>query len=629
VTNINFRVPWLTSVNYGVIAMSIKVYLSILLTLLSALFGTTAQSKDFVSDLANCATAPIAAAADGVSIAPKVITFTAEHSECVPKVVAVDPVLVGMTAGVIVLQKANQLPSSGEGCSNAILGPAQRAVAGMIDTTIDTIPGGGSIFPSSGRSMLTQIAKGEGTATLYQVPGMSMVVEDLSCGCAISETGLGIEQLKGSAGTLLKGITSCTSVVNDLFGGGYEAGKAGANAVASAATAVYESFKNAANAVGCAIGLGGCPDKAPPFFCVGYQALRGQGLTPETMKAAFGGGVFAPGFDANAPICEQDYKNKLAAAEKAERDAAEQRRLARELETAQRVASTYALRFAFDWVPKCDHDPVCETGISLTADNFGKDLADDETIAQYGNFGAALQAKITQYSGNAEGTIKIATDRRYSALRADPNAPIGPRLIAFGCRPFLGRNGNSLCTDVIGLNTCKAYVDAGKWSMCAMSANKTFYSSGRALSVMMRSIGCIPEDGSGMSAPTILTQMGTTSPRMETGQLVRGLGAMTARAPDTMSRSREQGLAVQCISAGARQNCGVYKTGGSAVICKGANATPILALTPITLTPDLARPLPILRLQGLRRPSATPPAPETPPPLILQPRALPPLRRPG
>jgi hypothetical protein len=595
-------------------------------------FSFPVAAKDFVSDLATCATAPIEAAASGVNIAPKVIKFTAEHSECMPKVVAVDPLLVGMTVGVIGLQAGDALPKNGAACSNAILGPAQQQVAGMIDTTIDTIPGGSSIFPTAGRVMLKQIANNEGTATLYQVPGMSMMVENLSCGCAISETGLGVEELKGSAGILLKGITSCTSVVNDLFGGGYEAGKAGANAVASGATAVYNGLKNAVNAVGCAIGLGGCSDEAPPFFCVGYQAVRATGASAEQMKAAFGTGFFAAGFDVSAPVCEQDYKNKLAAAEQAEKDAAEQRRLARELENAQRVASSYAFRFAIDWMPKCLGEGVCETGISLTADQFGKDLADDETIAQYGNLGAALPAIIAKYSGIAGGTIKIATDRRYAALRANANAPIGPRLIAFGCRPFLGREGQSLCSDNTGLNTCKGYVDGDKWGMCAMSANRTFYSSGPRLSVAMRAIGCIPEDGSGLPAPTVQTRSFSRMPQASGAAISGGLSVMNARAPSNAMQSRSSDLAVRCISAGARQSCEAFKAGGSRVVCGGAIATPLLALVPITLTPDNLPPAPIRRLPGLRRAPTARPATETPPPPVppaMEPiRRLPPLARP-
>jgi hypothetical protein len=589
-------------------------YIAFLIIVITS-FSFPATGKDFVSDLASCASAPIEAAASGVNIAPKVIKFTAEHSECMPKVVAVDPLLVGMTVGIIGLQAGDALPKSGTACSNAILGPAQQEVAAMIDTTIDAIPGGSSIFPTAGRVMLKQIANDEGTATLYQVPGMSMIVENLSCGCAISETGLGVEELKGSAGILLKGIASCTSVVNDLFGGGYEAGKAGANAVASAATAVYNGLKNAVNAVGCAIGLGGCPDEAPPFFCVGYQAIRATGASAEQMKTAFGTGVFAAGFDASAPVCEQDYKNKLAAAEQAEKDAAERRRLARELENAQRVASSYALRFAFDWMPKCLGDGVCETGISLTADQFGKDLADDETIAQYGNLGAALPAVIAKYSNNAGGTIKIATDRRHAALRANPNAPVGLRLIAFGCRPFLGRDGQSWCSDTVGLNTCKAYVDGDKWGMCAMSANRTFYSNGARLSVAMRAIGCIPEDGSGLPAPTVQTRSFSRMPQASGAAISGGLSVLNARAPSNAMQSRPSQLAVRCISAGARQSCEAYKTGGSRVVCGGADPMPLLALVPITLTPDNLPPAPIRRLPGLRRPPSAPPAAtNTPPP---------------
>lgn len=593
-------------------------------------FSKIANAKDFVADLAKCASAPIEAVAQGINVAPAVIKFTAEHSECMPKVIAVDPILVGMTAGVVGLQYADQLPKSGSACSSAILGPAQKQVANMIDTTIDTIPGASSIFPSAGRAMLQQIAKDEGTATLYQVPGMSMIVENLSCGCAISETGLGIEQLKGSAGTLLKGISSCTTVVNDLLGGGYEAGKAGASAVASAATAVYNGFKDAVNAVGCSLGLGGCPSDSPPFFCVGYQAMRGSGVSSDQMKAAFGTGVFSAGYDASAPICEQDFQNKLQAAEKAERDAAEQRRLARELENAQRVASSYALRFAFDWMPKCERENECERGISLIADQFGKDLADDETIARYGNLGAAISATIAKYSNNADVAVKLATDRRFAALRANSSAPIGPRLMAFGCRPFLGRQGNSLCSDNQGLSICKGYVDADKWDMCALSATKTFYSSGRRLSGVMRSIGCIPENGSGLAVSQGTMQSNTRTPPMNRVAIIGGLSGSRAQAQGASRQTRQVGLSVACISAGARQSCEAYKVGGSSVICGGAMATATLALVPITFPPALPPSTGLTRLPGLRRPLPRISLPQTTqPPTSTPPTPTPPTATPS
>jgi hypothetical protein len=172
--------------------------------------------------------------------------------------------------------------------------------------------------------------------------------------------------------------------------------------------------------------------------------------------------------------------------------------------------------------------------------------------------------------------------------------------------------------------------------MCALSGSKSFYSSGQRLPVMMRAIGCIPEDGSGLTPPPSSARSNNITPLANSRAVLNGLGTLTARSPGLPTRSREQNLAVQCISAGARQSCDAYKAGGSAVTCGGANATPSLALVPITLTPDLVRPTPTLRLPALRRPApsgtapqATPPPPAATPPLILQQRALPAMKRPG
>jgi hypothetical protein len=525
---------------------------------------------DFVGDLASCATAPIDAAIQGLdpSTAAKVAAFAVEHGECIPSVVGGDPMLYTMTGFIIALQSDGKLATSTDACIDDSIGLGSKYVADAVDQTLTAIPGGGAVLSADARALLRDIAKGKSNATLYQVPGFSYVAQSVTCGCAVASSGVPIETLKEQAKTLVKGVEGCAAVASKLIGGAYEAGKAAVETVNEAAKEIYGTLSDAANALTCSLFSWGCPKKEsgpppPPFFCVGYENLRAHNQSAESIvanyswlwkEAGFFGASLSP-FDpmttdlggnwiksetakkaldaknneveARFAACEASYAAKVEAEKKRIADEQEAKRILAELEKAEKLASAYALRFAFDWIPKCRKDAECEKGVSKIADLFGADLADDETIKQYGTFKLAAAGVYKKYSSNAGVAVAFADERLKKKIRDNSRAPARERLWAFDCNPFLGRDRQSLCRDGVGFDVCKGYAKGSSWDLCvAGGAKAAYFATGGTLEKEMTAVGCI-----------------------------------------AASRSRK-GATWQCLSDLARARCEAFKRGGSSVTCK-------------------------------------------------------------
>ncbi len=541
--------------------------------LLAASVFSSAARADFVGDLAQCAGGPIEIAAAGLDPAQLekaaiAAEFAIDHGQCIPRVVAVDPLLVGMTVAVAGMQSQKILPGDADGCIDASLGVASKSVAGALDIALANAPGGGAILSSDARELLREIAKGETNNTLYQVPGFALVAETVTCGCAVASTGLPVEELKSQAKTVLQSVDGCEKVVGALLGGAYEAGAAAIASVNDAAAKIYGSAVDTVNAIGCELGFGGCDDEpeGPPFFCVGYESIRAQGQSAQSIvdnyswmwkdsATPFANSAFTPmttgpgGFgtmpseaaskaidaqnkevDTWFAACDVSYQAKIDAAKKRKAEEQEEQRILLEIEKAEKLGSSHALRFAFDWIPKCRKDVQCEKGVSTIADQFNADLKDSDTIKQYGSFGAAAKAVYKKYSSNAGVAVAFADERRKKAIKKDRKAAVPDRLWAYDCKSFLGRERHSLCRESSGFDVCKGYAKAGQWDFCALGGKApAFYANGQMLDENLRQAGCIAE-----------------------------------------SRSRTGG-AWQCLSPAARERCSAYRRGGSSTSCAHEN----------------------------------------------------------
>ena len=544
--------------------------LTLLCLALLAGLAAAARAGDFASDLAECASTPIEVGSFAAGPAREAARFAVNHSECVPPVIAGDPLQLGMSVGVAGLMETNVLPKGAQACVDASIGSASKAVAGALNA----VPGFTTILPSKGQQLLHDIAQGQSQATLYDVPGIAVVMDKVSCSCAIADTGMKAGELKDRIEGVLKGAGSCAKLVGKITSGAYDAGKAAANAAGNAAKSAYNAAKNAINSVGCSLGLGGCDD-GPPFFCVGYNAARGDGATPQQLASIFPA-VFPAEYVTNQiNKCEAGWQQALAkaAADLAAKKEAE--RLAEENEKAMKLGAANGLGYAFRWSPKC-FDDQCKNSIALFADKYTVDIQDPETIQQYGSFGAAKTKMDAKYGSLAEVAVALSKDRRYKALRADANAAPVDRLPAFDCTNWLGRANQSLCKTNEGFKVCKGYTLGDKWDLCVLTGKPgRFYSAGSGLDRVLRQAGCIPE----AAAPTRSTQL-----------RVRGL---TAR--DT--------LRAQCLSPQARVQCDRLATGGSSVKCEGPE---ILVLRRVAFAP-------------IRQVEPAAPPQEAPPPVQFRP----------
>ena len=482
-----------------------------------------ARGDDFASDLAACAKAPIDATQFAFEDGKTAATFTVNHSECVPPVVGGDPLLYGLSGLVAVLQNQGTLPKGTQACIDASIGQASKPVAGALDTALSKT-GLSSLLPAAGQTMLKDIAHGQSQATLYDIPGVGIVMDKVSCSCAIASTGLDIDKLKDRLNKVMASVSGCENVGKKLVAGLYNAGKA-----------VVGAAKGAVNSVGCTFGFGGCDDDepaGPPFFCVGYDQLRGQGWTHEKVAGIFSGYPFTS--DNYSKWVTQALTDCQTARINAERAAKEKK----EIEVADKLGSANALGFAFRWIKKCS-EKICETGISKMADQYNAEVHDPDTIKFYGSFDVAKAKLDKKYGARAALAIVLSRDRHYKALRADANAPVAERLPAFGCTSFLGRARQSLCEKQAGFQVCKDYASKGQWDFCAWAGTQRTFAAGEGLDRVLRAGGCIPG-----------------SPPMR-------------RMSVNIGRPAVQGLTAQCLSASARVGCNALVKGGSAVKCDG------------------------------------------------------------
>jgi hypothetical protein len=576
------------------------------LSALLAVLPGSARAGDFVEDLGKCAKAPIQAIKDASDPekAVKVAKFVVEHGECVPKITAADPTLIVMTGAIAGFQEKGWLPKDADGCVDSSIGVGSKYVA----SALVNAPGVSSLLTTDASALLKDIAKGATDSTLYDVPGFSFIAQSVTCGCAVASEGIPIDELKSQITATLESVEGCSGVLANLLGGAYETSKQALAAVNDAAAKAYGSMKDTVNAIGCELGLGGCDDDppGPPFFCVGYENIRRQGVSAEQLLASFGWmwkdtpqtsalSPFVPmtasssgafGADKKAQeaaadaknkevdgwfaACEVSYQQKIADEAKKIADAEEEKRILKELEKAEKLASSYALRFAFDWIPKCRKDSACEKGVSMIADQFGADLADPETIKKHGTFTAAAKAVYAKYSSNAGVAVALADERRKKSIRKDRNAAPADKLWAYDCKPFLGRDKQSICRDQAGFDICKAYVKQDRWGLCVKSgAQSAFFATGSLLQSSLKGAGCIAE-----------------------------------------SQTRTA-TSWQCLSPAARDRCSDFRRGGSALSCRHETEAAQKKINEV-----------VKAIENSRQPTTT--APTEPPP----PRTAPPPRQP-
>jgi len=160
----------------------------------------------------------------------KAVTFAIDHPSCVPPVLSQDPSFVALTAAMVLAKEAGVFSSEGQ-CQSAISGPAKKAIAGFLKTTL------GSILPSSALSALQSIAEGKSQEALTSIPVLGQLLAQLPCSCAVAYSGLSITNLSAIIKKEGNGIKACGSLLS------------------GAASTMQEEMEK----LGAAVGLG-CPN---------------------------------------------------------------------------------------------------------------------------------------------------------------------------------------------------------------------------------------------------------------------------------------------------------------------------------------------------------------------------------
>ncbi len=176
----------------------------------------------------------------------------------------------------------------------------------------------------------------------------------------------------------------------------------------------------------------------------------------------------------------------------------------------------------------------------------------------YKTFAVALAAMEKKYGSLAEVALALSKNR----VMANAGAPVELRMQAFDCHAFLGRARQSLCPAAKAFKVCVAYVNEGKWDLCALAGNPGLYSAGEALNRQLRNSGCIPYIARGVSSGPFSFS-----------------SAMTA----------------QCLAARARAACDVFRKGKSAVVCQGPQEIASFDARRYRGRPPLLQPVPGLR----------------------------------
>ena len=124
---------------------------------------------------------------------------------------SLEPPFVGLTAAMVLAKKAGVISSEGQ-CPSAISGPAKKAIAGFLKTTLgSTQP---PILPSSAIATLQSIAEGQSQEALDSIRVLGQILAQLPCSCAVAFSGLSITNLAEIIQQEAKGIKACGSLLS-------------------------------------------------------------------------------------------------------------------------------------------------------------------------------------------------------------------------------------------------------------------------------------------------------------------------------------------------------------------------------------------------------------------------------
>jgi hypothetical protein len=169
-------------------------------------------------------------------------------------------------------------------------------------------------------------------------------------------------------------------------------------------------------------------------------------------------------------------------------EASQSRSAAFNQETTEGAASAWRKIMEAYWSKKC-WDEECHTEVYYLAEEMEEALI----ATQASNPDASslsIQGKVgSSYAPRFEAAIAQSNKRR---ILANPNATAEEKLPLLGCKYFLGRQEQWLCTaDIQGFAACNDYVKAGAAQLCITPAGPAYFGTTEIADVMLVGQGCV------------------------------------------------------------------------------------------------------------------------------------------
>jgi hypothetical protein len=293
----------------------------------------------------------------------------------------------------------------------------------------------------------------------------------LPCSCAVATSGLGVEKMaklvketKQCGATLAQvgeALGDAAKGVYNIAGDGVELGKDAANEAIKLGGTIAKGLGSAACAVYSLIG--GCKGTPPSYkntataICKAHQATlwaASKTQAPNDIFVQCNDGLYClaqPGEDLR---CMQ-YRT-----------------------TAQRNNDIAQMK---QWCPQREqelemgyqqqcHDGLCKIAITNAASHYGVECMKIATEHESDpRPSAELGAEMKDWQGYRENLVLSKFDPLIiDSIRRDPKTTPVQLLATYQCRPFLGREEQSLCEGSGGFQVCKKLVDAGKIQRCQL-----------------------------------------------------------------------------------------------------------------------------------------------------------------
>jgi hypothetical protein len=298
----------------------------------------------------------------------------------------------------------------------------------------------------------------------------------LPCSCAVATSGLGVEKMaklvketKQCGATLAQvgeALGDAAKGVYGIGGDGVELGKDAADEALKLGGTIAKGLGSAACAVYSLIG--GCKSAPPSYkttataICKAHQSTwwaSSKTTGPDDVWVQCNDGLYcwaSPGVNLQ---CEQrrtpsQYNSDIT--------------------QMKQWCPQREEELAAGYKQQC-HDGICKIAVTDVASKAGAHCLGIVTSSEKNQYPSGLASSELLLWNKTETTYISSFDYLIiESIRRDPNTTPVQFLATHKCRPFLGREEQSLCEGSFGFEACKKLVDAGKIQKCLKSGGSEY-----------------------------------------------------------------------------------------------------------------------------------------------------------